>query len=471
MTDNKYIACENCDTRINLRIQKGFYNIPFNTQCPKCKTSISGKVYLKNGYDIDLEGATIVEYDGASKLCTVELSAEFPTQKMFYRNAPTKDKIDNIPTPFLRTALFYGNETQDIIQKSMLFAESRTRLNTVKRSYELYWNKKYKILYPKLEKDLQNFPIVPFSKVHNELIAHQVLHYFLISTTGITGVLATEELNKYMSIGSDIIYNTDYHQLLLDFIDNINFDFNKFEQKTFILIDKFSKIYDQLVPVIALRNTGEIAHINKDSLGIMTANFDELSDFYAKSYEWILENIWILGILNNLFIRNDINKFPNGKTYQEFIKAPKGGRLHDGYIKIDETFSKPLGSLNNKLRNAIQHFDIDIDYTTQKITIPITSKEKKKEINYYLIDFANLCIDNFDLMIYLLEIVYNLRKLDYIINKKLSPIAQLTLENSYNNKTKRSSQIHKRKKPGRNEPCPCNSGKKYKKCCLLKDKR
>ncbi len=25
-------------------------------------------------------------------------------------------------------------------------------------------------------------------------------------------------------------------------------------------------------------------------------------------------------------------------------------------------------------------------------------------------------------------------------------------------------------KPGRNDPCPCNSGKKYKRCCLRKDK-
>lgn len=23
--------------------------------------------------------------------------------------------------------------------------------------------------------------------------------------------------------------------------------------------------------------------------------------------------------------------------------------------------------------------------------------------------------------------------------------------------------------PGRNDPCPCDSGKKYKKCCALKD--
>ena len=30
---------------------------------------------------------------------------------------------------------------------------------------------------------------------------------------------------------------------------------------------------------------------------------------------------------------------------------------------------------------------------------------------------------------------------------------------------KRSKTVHKEKQPGRNDPCPCGSGKKYKKCC------
>jgi preprotein translocase subunit SecA len=32
-----------------------------------------------------------------------------------------------------------------------------------------------------------------------------------------------------------------------------------------------------------------------------------------------------------------------------------------------------------------------------------------------------------------------------------------------------SQPSHKAKKIGRNQPCPCGSGKKYKKCCLLKE--
>ena len=27
-----------------------------------------------------------------------------------------------------------------------------------------------------------------------------------------------------------------------------------------------------------------------------------------------------------------------------------------------------------------------------------------------------------------------------------------------------------RRRPGRNDPCPCGSGKKFKKCCLVKEK-
>ena len=33
---------------------------------------------------------------------------------------------------------------------------------------------------------------------------------------------------------------------------------------------------------------------------------------------------------------------------------------------------------------------------------------------------------------------------------------------------KRSNIVHKEKEPGRNDPCPCGSGKKYKKCCGAK---
>ena len=35
---------------------------------------------------------------------------------------------------------------------------------------------------------------------------------------------------------------------------------------------------------------------------------------------------------------------------------------------------------------------------------------------------------------------------------------------------KKLEPYHAETKAGRNEPCPCGSGKKYKKCCFLKEK-
>jgi len=35
-------------------------------------------------------------------------------------------------------------------------------------------------------------------------------------------------------------------------------------------------------------------------------------------------------------------------------------------------------------------------------------------------------------------------------------------------KTKKVDPIHAETAPGRNDPCPCGSGKKYKKCCGAK---
>jgi uncharacterized protein YecA (UPF0149 family) len=37
-------------------------------------------------------------------------------------------------------------------------------------------------------------------------------------------------------------------------------------------------------------------------------------------------------------------------------------------------------------------------------------------------------------------------------------------------KTKKVDPIHGEQAPGRNDPCPCGSGKKYKKCCFVEKK-
>ena len=43
-------------------------------------------------------------------------------------------------------------------------------------------------------------------------------------------------------------------------------------------------------------------------------------------------------------------------------------------------------------------------------------------------------------------------------------VAKITGESAGDESLKKAP-VRKDKKPGRNDPCPCGSGKKYKKCC------
>lgn len=55
------------------------------------------------------------------------------------------------------------------------------------------------------------------------------------------------------------------------------------------------------------------------------------------------------------------------------------------------------------------------------------------------------------------DYLYTLSKWDEILTEE----KRREIEKAY----KRSKTIVKEKTPGRNDPCPCGSGKKYKKCC------
>ena len=44
-------------------------------------------------------------------------------------------------------------------------------------------------------------------------------------------------------------------------------------------------------------------------------------------------------------------------------------------------------------------------------------------------------------------------------------VAKVTGESGADDGSLKKEPIRKEKKPGRNDPCPCGSGKKYKKCC------
>ena len=95
---------------------------------------------------------------------------------------------------------------------------------------------------------------------------------------------------------------------------------------------------------------------------------------------------------------------------------------------------------------------------SQKIVFTDSHRGNTNQESMYLIDFADLCVENFSIIIYILELIYQLRRRSYLSNGIIPSFILTDMQNKHKNKT--------HVKIGRNDPCPCGSGKKYKKCCI-----
>jgi preprotein translocase subunit SecA len=111
--------------------------------------------------------------------------------------------------------------------------------------------------------------------------------------------------------------------------------------------------------------------------------------------------------------------------------------------------------VNSKLRNAIGHNDVEYNTLTQQITYIPNPRDRSKQKTKYLLEFENEAIHLIQAIIVISEYLYRLREIELMIkgHKPIIPTREL-------NKVP--------KKVGRNDPCPCGSGKKFKKCCLGK---
>ncbi|MCI2189052.1 MULTISPECIES: YecA family protein [Lactococcus] len=469
MTNNEFISCDICNEIFNLRIQMGNYNIPFNIVCPNCSTKIKGMYNLENDSSerLFLTNAHKVEEIGESfKGYCVELSAEFPTKKMFYRDLSSPGKMLEASgfTPFLRNLTFYPSHelATKSVQNSMRFADFfKEDWDFLYAYFNLFWNEKYDILFPKLEKLISKIETSPINKVNNKMDAAMSLHQILVTATGLGSVLPESSLTEYMEIAKVIGKDTQIpDSSILEYSNFLKNDFNNIEKNALDVVSSFSKIYNQLIPVVALKNSSVLDTIDKDEFGIMTTNFEELSSFYAQSYEWILDNIDIVIGLNNAVERGDSQLCFNKKSLDDLkLLSTKYNKLD--YLKSEEAFSKPAENLKNRIRNAIQHFSREIDYSTQKITFIDSHRGKESTERIFLIDFASLCLENFYFVIYILELIYNLRKISY---KSEGIILSEENVNVKSTQAILKNEPAKNKKIGRNKPCPCGSGLKYKKC-------
>jgi hypothetical protein len=135
----------------------------------------------------------------------------------------------------------------------------------------------------------------------------------------------------------------------------------------------------------------------------------------------------------------------------------------EGIVKVLSASSNPLQTVKQvlhdlekaKKNNDVSSLDDSVPVTSFKQWLPNTPEK----LAAYIAIFYT---------IYLLlsrQPAVNIEYNKIFINQYNSVI----IENPVQLGKRQPKHVEPKKKIGRNEPCPCGSGKKYKKCCLLKN--
>lgn len=216
--------------------------------------------------------------------------------------------------------------------------------------------------------------------------------------------------------------------------------------------DDFVKIYQRLIPALAMQYCKEDA-FDLEVEGSTTSSFDSVKQFYLDVYE-VLGNLLVIPVaLNNIKYRADVNSMnpleKNVSSLEDFIKLTKASRYH--FCLDTEVYTDFLDVVvNAKLRNAIGHNDVEYDAVSQVITYIPNPKDRTKKKTEYLLEFENEAVHMFQALLGVSEYLYRLRELSLMYDGKIPLMVQ--------------ERANWPKKIGRNDPCPCGSGKKYKFC-------
>lgn len=240
---------------------------------------------------------------------------------------------------------------------------------------------------------------------------------------------------------------------LVDFLNSHDgFHLEELQELIYKVYDEFMMVYQRLIPALAIQYCKDDS-FDFEREGSTTSSFDSVKQFYLDAYE-ALGNLMIIPVaLNNIKYRSDINSMNpienNVNSLEDYIKLTKASRYHlcldsevyTGFLKI---------LVNAKLRNAIGHNDVEYNSVDQLITYIPNPKDRTKKRTEYLLEFENEAMRMFQGILGISEYLYRLRELALIYDGKIPFMVQ--------------ERENWRKKIGRNEPCPCGSGKKYKFC-------
>lgn len=447
MVYNCFIKCQVCGSITRIRLQVGWQDEhPIVIACGKCGISLIGKVNIGQntlGVSFSFDNANIVDDSEAEYL--VECSGEFPTKKM------CEDVHDFDISPFIRNqARMQSSDGYEQFRKNVsILNRTVQRWAEYKRVFELSQNANTEYLIQEVKK------IIPENIVpgRNKLEILRAVH--MVEVVGFISPLRNDIISDITV--SNSVLKLDFEQIteLIEYLDSHDgYSLKEMQSSIYKVMGEFLDVFKYLVPayVIQFYKDGKINYIQE---GSTTSSFDLVKQFYLDAYE-TLGNLLILPIaLNNIKYRNDykiVNPMIEKKevSLNQFLELPKATRYH--FCNPKEVYTDYLHvTVNSKLRNAIGHNDVEYDSTSQQIVYIPDPKKRMKKRTSYLLEFENEALHMFQAILAIDELLYRIKEVD-LLNK-----GEIPFQSGF--------PITKGKKIGRNELCPCGSGKKFKKCC------
>ena len=444
MVHNCYIKCQVCGCITRVRLQVGWQEShPIVVTCGECRTSLFGRVKIGQdtlGLEYHFDNADICNEEDKEKYI-VECSGEFPV----FKQRPVAEDEGYVLTPFIRAAEIMDEGYEEFSTSVRQLSDAAKRWTSYKRIQDLS-----KVNSPYVKQEIQKIFSGEYFQCRDEYELLRAVH--MIDVHAFYAPLKKELLNN-MDFSSNIL-KLDRAQLrkLLNYLENHSgYHLEELQNLIYKLMDEFMSVYQALIPAFALQFYTDKFDLSVE--GSTTSTFDTVKQFYLDVYEG-LGNLLIIPIaLDNIKIRNDFEKMApvekNISSIDEFVATTKATRFH--YIFSNEPHVDLADIiLNAKLRNAIGHNDVEYDTVTQCITYIPNPKDRSKQKQEYLLQFENEALRMYQGVLVISEYIYRLRQLT-LMEKGITPI-------------KPNVPITKSKKIGRNEPCPCGSGKKFKHC-------
>jgi len=419
MVVNSYYECEYCKTKLRLRYQVGYFDIPVNIYCPKCNSHISGSIFIDNdniSISENLIGAIKVSHEDYEYV--YELSTEFLVDK-----CKTKEETKPFDlTMFMRSNPF--DEEKRERQNNLLWFNKNilTFINRIENVYNLLNNKKIDLIKRFfLESDdvfLKDLRMeYDYNKIINKVDAMLATKHYvntLLMRTMPKRVFENIYNVMHVKVRRIVTNHPNEMKRFLSYLDEDYLELYLNRIPKFIV--DYIKVIGQLIPIYDNYSNFNVIDFGKK--GISTLSIDAMSVIYKKGYELLCDSIDLVIGLYNIESNGQFDIFTDGR----YDFTTKLNSYNSKYNKFEtftsfqsDLFDGIKGTLNNVIRNAEGHNSIFIDGIKQEVTFVNKHKGKKTTYTISFLEFGKMCIDLYVAILYIWEYCYQLTKLKAVL--------------------------------------------------------